>query len=88
MIDKTTKVLLSLILIVLLALLLRPVISPAVAQSSTPHLPTSSNVAIVEDSFGMYVVANGYLSWWYAQPDLKGHGKLILRDAKPLPPVH
>ena len=83
MIDKTTKVLLSLILAALLALLLRPLVSPAVAQA--PHLPTGSNVAIVEDSFGMYVVANGYISWWYAQPDLKGHGKLILRDAKPLP---
>lgn len=85
MIDKATKVLLSLILAALLALLLRPVVSPAVAQTATSHLPTGSNAAIVEDSFGMYVVANGYISWWYAQPDLKGHGKSILRDAKPLP---
>lgn len=81
-VDRTTKVLLSAILLMLCVLLIRTEVTPALAQSSP--VP-SGNTAIVSLGGTMaYVVSGGMISFWETDT-VNGKPKLVMYDSKPLP---
>ena len=82
--DKTTKVLLALILVALCALLLRLEVAPALAQSPQS---SSEGVAIAHlgpDGTMAYVVSGGKISFWETDM-VNGKLKLVMYDVQPLP---
>ena len=82
-IDRTTKVLLTLILVALCAPLIRGEVTPALAQS---RAVTSDNPAIVYLGGGTmaYIVSGGMISFWEVDT-VNGKPKLVMYDSKPLP---
>ncbi len=82
--DKTTKVLLALILTALCALLLRSEVAPALAQS-----PQSSTQGVAIAFLGpngtmAYVVSGGKISFWETDT-VNNKPKLVMYDVQTLP---
>ena len=81
--DRTTKVLLALILVALCALLIRGEVTPAFAQSQLA--PNANAVAISSPALGAaFVVSRGKISYW-ENDNSTGTLKLKMYDSKPLP---
>ena len=86
--DRTTKVLLTLILMALCVLIFRQGPAPALAapipgtaaQATTMIYHEGSNVPSE-----LFVASNGTLSLWNINTDGQGHTTLGLADSKPLP---
>ena len=81
-VDRTTKVLLALILVTLCALLVRGEAPSALAQSRPA---ASEDTAIVYLGGTMaYVVSGGMISFWETDT-VNNKPKLVMYDSKPLP---
>ena len=84
-VDRTTKILLTLILAALCALLIRGEMTPVLAQSR-PATTDNPAIAFLGPNGTMaYVISGGMISFWEVDT-VNGKAKLIMHDAKPLPP--
>ncbi|GEM_PF-6462662 len=87
-IDRTTKVLLTLILMALCVLLFRQGPAPVLA-APIPGTAAQATTMIYHEGSGttseLFVVSNGTLSLWYTSQDSQNNPKLTLADSKPLP---
>ena len=82
--DRTTKILLVLILVVLCALLFRQETVPALAQSRDMVRENPAIAFLGPNGTMAYVVSGGKISFWEVDT-VKGNAKLVMYDAKPLP---
>ncbi len=83
-VDRTTKALLSLILVALCALLIRGEVTPALAQSRPVTADNPAITFLGPNGTMAYVVSGGMISFWEVDA-VKGKSKLVMYDAKPLP---
>ncbi len=83
-IDRVTKVLLTLILVALCALLIRGEVTPALAQSRPASTDNPAIVFLGPNGTMAYVVSGGMISFWEIDT-VNGKSKLVMYDAKPLP---
>ncbi len=83
-IDRTTKVLLALIIVALCALLIRGEATPALAQSRSATADNPAITFLGPNGTMAYVVSGGVISFWEVDT-VNGKSKLVMYDSKPLP---
>ena len=87
-VDRTTKVLLTLILMALCVLIFRQEPRAAMAAPVPGATPQTTAMIYHEGSGStneLFVVSDGKLSLWYTGSDSQNIPKLYLADSKPLP---
>ena len=85
MVDRTTKILLALIVVALSTIYVHLVLSQSNPAEQTDTAPTPrGNAGVVVNGTYTYVVSDGYLSIWNTQ-NVNGHDQLVMVDTKPLP---